>query len=110
MCRWAPRLRPGLPLRGPQNDILTHGQALPHNDVAAVMLCNMLQHHKIAAVRHGIRSSFRDWAAEKTDHPREVIEAALARVVQNKVDACARSDLSEPRHRLMDDWAVYLGQ
>ena len=36
---------------------------------------------------HGFRSSFRDWAAEKTDHPREVIEAALAHVVQNKVEA-----------------------
>ena len=36
---------------------------------------------------HGFRSAFRDWAAEETDHPREVIEAALAHVVQNKVDA-----------------------
>ena len=39
------------------------------------------------AVPHGFRSSFRDWAAEETDHPREVIEAALAHVVQNKVEA-----------------------
>ena len=58
---------------------------------------------------HGFRSSFRDWAAEKTDHPREVIEAALAHVVQNKVEAAyARSDLFERRRRLMDDWAAYL--
>ena len=35
---------------------------------------------------HGFRSSFRDWAAEETDHAREVIEAALAHVVQNKVE------------------------
>ena len=50
------------------------------------------------------RSSFRDWAAEETDHPREVIEAALAHVVQNKVEAAyARSDLFERRRRLMDD-------
>ena len=35
----------------------------------------------IAAVPHGFRSSFRDWAAEETDHPREVVEAALAHVV-----------------------------
>ena len=41
----------------------------------------------IAAVPHGFRSSFRDWAAEETDHPREVIEAALAHVVGNKVEA-----------------------
>jgi hypothetical protein len=45
-----------------------------------------------------------------TDHPREVIEAALAHVVQNKVEAAyARSDLFERRRRLMNDWAAYLG-
>ncbi len=58
---------------------------------------------------HGFRSSFRDWAAEKTDHPREVIEAALAHVVPNKVEAAyARSDLFERRRLLMDDWARYV--
>ena len=55
---------------------------------------------------HGFRSSFRDWAAEETDHPREVVEAALAHRVQNPVEAAyARSDLFERRRRLMDDWA-----
>ena len=49
--------------------------------------------------------SFRDWAAEDTNYPREVIEAALAHVVQNKVEAAyARSDLFERRRLLMDDW------
>ncbi len=43
-------------------------------------LPKMLQYHEIAAVAHGFRSSFRDWAVERTDHPREVIEAALAYV------------------------------
>ena len=73
-------------------------------------LPKMLDYHGVAAVPHGFRSSFRDWAAERTDHPREVIEAALAHVVQNKVEAAyARSDLFERRRRLMDDWAAYLG-
>ena len=77
--------------------------------ISATTLPKMLQHHGIAAVAHGFRSSFRDWAAEETDHPREVIEAALAHVVQNKVEAAyARSDLFERRRRLMDDWAAYL--
>ena len=59
---------------------------------------------------HGFRSSFRDWAAEETDHPREVIEAALAHTVRNPVEAAyARSDLFARRRRLMDDWAAYLG-
>ncbi len=78
--------------------------------VAASTLPKMLQLHGIAAVAHGFRSSFRDWAAERTDHPREVIEAALAHVVPNKVEAAyARSDLFERRRLLMDDWGAYLG-
>ena len=46
---------------------------------------------------------------ERTDHPREVIEAALAHVVPNRTEAAyARSDLFERRRRLMDDWMNYL--
>ena len=72
-------------------------------------LRRMLGKHKIAAVPHGFRSSFRDWAAEETNHPREVIEAALAHVVQNRVEAAyRRTDLFERRRRLMNDWAAYL--
>ena len=79
------------------------------NPIAASTLPKMLQQHGIEAVAHGFRSSFRDWAAEQTDHPREVIEAALAHVVSNKVEAAyARSDLFERRRRLMHDWAAYL--
>ncbi len=77
--------------------------------ISASTLLKMLNDLRIAAVPHGFRSSFRDWAAEKTDHPREVIEAALAHVVQNKVEAAyARSDLFERRRLVMDDWAAYL--
>ena len=42
------------------------------------------RYHRIAAVAHGFRSSFRDWTAEETDHPREVIETALAHVSANE--------------------------
>ena len=73
-------------------------------------LRRMLQQLAVAAVPHGFRSTFRDWAAEVTDHRREVVEAALAHVVTNKVEAAyARSDLFERRRKLMDDWAAYLG-
>ena len=72
-------------------------------------LRRMFRKHGIAAVPHGFRSSFRDWAAEDTDHPREVIEAALAHVVQNRVEAAyRRTDLFDRRRRLMDDWSAYL--
>ena len=58
----------------------------------------------IAAVPHGFRSSFRDWAAEHTNTPREVVEAALAHAVRNPTEAAyARSDLFARRRRLMDD-------
>ena len=74
-------------------------------------MCRLLEKHEIAAVPHGFRSSFRDWAAEETDHPREVVEAALAHVVENKVEeAYARSDLFERRRILMEDWADYLAE
>ena len=72
-------------------------------------LSKLVREQGIAAVPHGFRSSFRDWAAERTNHPREVVEAALAQVVKNKVEAAyARSDLFELRRRLLDDWAAYL--
>ena len=72
-------------------------------------LPRLLQNLKIPAVPHGFRSSFRDWAAEETNHPREVVEAALAHVVGNRTEAAyARSDLFERRRRLMDEWADYL--
>ena len=72
-------------------------------------LRRLLRKLEIRAVPHGFRSSFRDWAAEETDYPREVVEAALAHVVRNKVEAAyRRTDLFERRRRLMDDWAAYL--
>ena len=82
---------------------------LRRNPIATTALSELLRELKIAAVPHGFRSSFRDWAAEDTDYPREVVEAALAHVVQNKVEAAyRRTDLFDRRRRLMDDWAAYL--
>ena len=79
------------------------------NRIKGTFLSALLRNLDIAAVPHGFRSSFRDWAAEETEHPREVIEAALAHVVRNRVEAAyARSDLFERRRRLMDDWSAYL--
>ena len=73
-------------------------------------LSKLVKEQGIAAVPHGFRPSFRDWASERTNHPREVVEAALAHVVGNKVEAAyARSDPFERRRRLMDEWAKYLG-
>ena len=63
----------------------------------------------IGAVPHGFRSSFRDWAAECTDAPREVCELALAHVNSDHVEAAyRRSDLFDRRRVLMNDWAAYV--
>ena len=86
--------------------VFTHGGGKPMHDSTVRRLLRQLG---IAAVPHGFRSTFRDWAGEETNHPREVIEAALAHVVRNQVEAAyARSDLFERRRTLMDDWARYL--
>ena len=61
-------------------------------------------------VPHGFRSSFRDWAAEQTAYPREVVEQALAHVNADKVEAAyLRSDLFERRRALMEEWARHCG-
>ena len=57
------------------------------NRIRDTFLSQLLKDLDIAAVPHGFRSSFRDWAAEETDHPREVVEAALAHAVRNRVEA-----------------------
>ena len=77
--------------------------------LGSTAMSQLLRALEIAAVPHGFRSSFRDWAAEETDHPREVAEAALAHKVRNPIEAAyRRTDLLERRRRLMEDWARYL--
>ena len=79
--------------------------------IDASVVSKMVARLGIDAVPHGFRSSFRDWASERTDHPREVVEAALAHTVRDQTEAAyARSDLFERRRHLMDDWAEYLAE
>lgn len=62
-----------------------------------------------AAVPHGLRSTFRDWTAEKTDYPHEMAETALAHFISNKVEAAyRRGTMIEKRRAMMEDWAKYL--
>ena len=58
---------------------------------------------------HGFRTSFRTWAQERTNFPREVAEAALAHTIKDKAEAAyARSDLFEKRRKMMEAWAAYI--
>ncbi|WP_134679523.1 tyrosine-type recombinase/integrase [Paracoccus ravus] len=62
------------------------------------------------AVPHGLRSTFRDWAAERTDYPRDMAEIALAHTVGSDVErAYRRGDQMEKRRAMMADWAMFLG-
>jgi integrase len=57
---------------------------------------------------HGFRSTFRDWAAERTGFPAEVAEMALAHTISGKVEAAyRRGDLFEKRRQIMDAWAKF---
>jgi integrase len=72
------------------------------------MLMLMRRMNRGDLTTHGFRSSFRDWAAELTDFPSEVVEMALAHVVGSKVEAAyRRGDLFDKRRRLMDAWAEF---
>jgi integrase len=58
---------------------------------------------------HGFRTSFRTWAQEKTNYPREVAEAALAHAIKDKAEAAyARSDVFDKRRKMMEAWASFL--
>lgn len=73
-------------------------------------LVKIMRDMAVAATPHGFRSSFRDWAAEKTDYPGEIAEAALAHAIPNKVEAAyRRTDFLEKRRKLMKDWGAYCG-
>lgn len=57
---------------------------------------------------HGFRSTFRDWAAERTNYPHELAEMALAHVVSNKVEAAyRRGDMLEKRFVMMNEWSNF---
>lgn len=95
-------------LKRTDDDLVFPGtrDAKPLSDMT---LSKLMKDLGISAVPHGFRSSFRDWAGETTAHPREVIEFALAHVIQDKAEAAyARSDLFHKRRALMNDWEDFI--
>jgi integrase len=69
----------------------------------------MLERLKVPVTAHGFRSSFRDWAGERTSFPREIAEAALAHVVGDDTEqAYRRGDSLEKRRKLMIAWADFV--
>jgi integrase len=79
-------------------------QQLPRKAFAKVL--EGVKHGNVTP--HGFRSTFRDWAAEQTNFPREIAEAALAHALKDKTEAAyQRGDLLEKRRKLMTAWAEY---
>ena len=97
--------------RAPEDLIFPGGRGLkkPMSDMTLAAVLKRIGLLDITV--HGFRASFRDWAGETTNFPREVIEAALAHRLKDKAEAAyARGDLLQKRRHLMDAWAAYLTQ
>ena len=77
------------------------------SNMAMSMLLRRMKHGHVTV--HGFRSTFRDWAGDCTNHPRELIEGALAHTIQNKAEkAYRRGTAVERRRELMQQWADFL--
>ena len=97
------------PLRAMQSDYVFEGQKRhkPLSNMALLMLLRRMQVEGVTV--HGFRSTFRDWASEVAEAPREVAEMSLAHKVGSDVErAYARSDLLEKRRLLMAQWSQYV--
>ena len=119
------RMKAGVEHRVPLSsrcvEILTEAQALadgshyvfpgrsgtkPLSGMAFLMALRRMGRNDVTT--HGFRSSFRDWAAERTNFPRAVCEAALAHTLRDKTEAAYhRTDLFERRRELMTAWAAF---
>jgi integrase len=81
-------------------------QGRPLSNMALLMTLRRMDRGDLTA--HGFRSTFRDWAAERTSFPAEVAEMALAHTVPDKVEAAyRRGDLFDKRRRFMEAWAMF---
>ncbi len=79
------------------------------SEMSDMTLSAVMRRMQLAAVPHGLRSSFRTWAAERTNHPREVCEQCLAHTTGSDVElAYQRSDLFEKRRQVLSEWARFV--
>lgn len=93
----------------PRNDPWTFPGLKPDRPLSNMAMLQLLRKKAPGKTVHGMRSAFRDWAAEETKHESDVVEMALAHVIGNKTEAAyRRGDLLTKRRALMADWAKYL--
>jgi integrase len=78
----------------------------PLSNMAMDMMLRRMKRDTVTV--HGFRSSFRDWAGNVSNFPREITETALAHIIGDKAEqAYRRSDALEKRRKLMEAWAIY---
>ncbi len=97
-------------MKGQGNDYVFPGlrKGKPLSNMAMLKLLERMKRDEFTP--HGFRSSFKDWATEKTKFKREVVEMALAHAIENKVEAAyMRTDMFEQRAKLMAAWAKWCG-
>jgi integrase len=95
-----------LPTHGDQFVFPGGKRGKPLSNMAMTQLLRRMGHADITV--HGFRSCFRDWAAERTNYPNEMVEMALAHSIGDKTEAAyRRGDLFDKRRRLMVDWETY---
>jgi integrase len=77
--------------------------------ISDMTMLKVLREMQLGSVTvHGFRSSFTDWAAERTDFPKEIADKALAHTVPNAVEAAyRRTDFFDKRRTLMNQWATF---
>src|SRR5262249_55235829 len=87
------------------------GSVATSKPLSNMAMLQLLRGMRPGATVHGFRSAFRDWAAEQTNFPNEVIEMSLAHSITDKVEAAyRRGDLFEKRRKLMEQWDRYLSK
>ncbi len=94
-----------------KSDLIFPSSLRPGTPMSDMTLTKVLRSTGLAekATVHGFRSSFRDWAGERTNTVHAVMELSLAHAVGSAVEqAYARSDLLAKRRRLMEQWAAYI--
>jgi len=97
------------PLQAMASEYVFEGQKR-HRPLSNMSMLMLLRRMKVEGVTvHGFRSTFRDWASEVANAPREVAEMSLAHKVGSDVErAYARSDLLERRRALMERWSGFV--
>jgi integrase len=95
-----------------QNEYIFPGHSVAKNSHMSTGTCRIVMKRMdnfSQYTPHGLRSTFRDWAAETTSFANETLELALAHTISNKAEAAyRRQDQLEKRAKLMHQWETYV--